>query len=219
MAFTQGGRGLTRMGIAAAFIAATMGIAHAQYVSPASYAATPGQGTAQGGVYNYFDDTSSQLTDGVLGVNDWTADLGNGPAYEWVAWRTVEPTVTFTFPAPVTITQVDIDFNRTEANAGIYLPPSVTVAGQNFALTGTEIPDFSRGWVSFPLTTPLTGTSLTLSLTDNDDFRWIFVDEVRFAGATVTEVPEPGVGVTALILAGGLALGVVRARRTGKAQN
>src|SRR5580693_1478272 len=54
---------------------------------PISYTATPGEGTNQGGYYNYFDDTGHQLTNGIYGVNDYSADLGNGPAYEWVGWR------------------------------------------------------------------------------------------------------------------------------------
>ena len=59
--------------------------AHAQTsVVPSSYTATAGEGLAQGGNFNYFDNTGMQLTDGVTGVNDWTANLGNGSAYEWV---------------------------------------------------------------------------------------------------------------------------------------
>ena len=197
----------------ACFVASLMGGgAWAGFVAPASYVATPGQGQAQGGVFNYFDDTGSQLTDSVLGVNDWTANLGNGPAYEWVAWRTVDPTITFTFSAPVTIDQVDIDFNHTEV-AGIYLPPSVTINGEPFVVGANAIPDFSRGWLSFPLAAPFTGTSLTVSLSDADASRWIFVDEFRFQGTAVAAVPEPGIIPTVLAFTGGVALGIVRARR------
>src|ERR1700676_2570618 len=49
---------------------------------PTNYVATPGEGIAQGGYYNYFDDTGHQLTDGIYGVNDFSANLGNGIAYE-----------------------------------------------------------------------------------------------------------------------------------------
>ena len=63
----------------------------AQVVIPTGYTATPGEGQAQGGSYNYFDDTGHQLTDGVFGVNDWTANLGHGNAYEWVGWISVDP--------------------------------------------------------------------------------------------------------------------------------
>ncbi|MFM7696730.1 MAG: hypothetical protein ACKO6G_08675, partial [Vulcanococcus sp.] len=58
--------------------------------SPVNYTATPAEGQAQGGSYNYFDDTGSQLTDDILGYYDWTANLGNGQAYEWVGWRLVD---------------------------------------------------------------------------------------------------------------------------------
>src|SRR5262245_4863952 len=52
--------------------------AHAQFIVPASYTSTPGQGQAEGGSLNYFDDGGVQLTDTILGVNDWQANLGNG---------------------------------------------------------------------------------------------------------------------------------------------
>jgi hypothetical protein len=35
-----------------------------------------------------------KLTDGKTGVNDWTADLGNGPSFEWVGWLSIDPTIT-----------------------------------------------------------------------------------------------------------------------------
>src|SRR5580692_6062496 len=93
---------------------------------PISYTATPGEGIAQGGYYNYFDDTGHQLTDGIYGVNDWSANLGNGIAYEWVGWRVADPTITFQFSTPVTINQVGIDFNKTTSDM-IFLPSSVTI--------------------------------------------------------------------------------------------
>ena len=108
--------------------------AHAQTsVVPSSYTATTGEGLAQGGNFNYFDDRGMQLTDGVTGVNGWTAKMGNGPAYEWVGWKTANPTFTFSFAQNVTIRSVSIGFNRTES-AGIFIPPNVTIGGTAFTL-------------------------------------------------------------------------------------
>ncbi|MFO0960499.1 MAG: hypothetical protein U0800_24205 [Isosphaeraceae bacterium] len=162
------------------------GPARGDILIPTGYTATPGEGTAQGGSYNYFDDTGRQLIDGVLGANAWDANLGNGPAYEWVGWKVANPTITFQFAAPVVVSLVQIGFNRAEG-AGIYLPPTVTIAGTNYLVAGDALADGTRGFLNFNIPN-VTGTSLTITLTDNDANRWIFADEVRFEGRVV---PEP----------------------------
>ena len=175
-------------------------------IVPVSYVATPGEGTNEGGYFNYFDDTGSQLTDGVDGVNDWKADLGNGPAYEWVAWRVTNPVITFTFANPITLDRIGIDFNRDEQPLSqIFLPATVTINGVNFAVNPNAIPDTTRGTVFF--NGSWTGTNVTVTLTDNDPTRWIFVDEVTFDAVSV---PEP----SALpLLTGGFGLFILAAAR------
>ena len=187
--------------------------ARAQFIVPNSYTSTPGQGTAQGGGFNYFDDGGVQLTDNILGVNDFAANLGNGPAQEWVGWLTVDPAMSFNFSAPVNITQVQIGFNRNQGS-GIFLPSTVTINGTPFSLAGTELADNTRGFLNF--NTNFTGTSLGVSLADSSTGRWIFVDEVRFVGAAVTAAPEPGTfALTGIgLLLGG---GAFAARRRRKA--
>jgi hypothetical protein len=172
---------------------------------PTNYTATPGEGIAQGGYYNYFDDTGTQLTDGIYGVNNWSANLGNGIAYEWVGWRVADPVISFQFSAPVTINQVGIDFNRTES-AQIFLPSTVTIDGTDFTVNPNAIPDASRGTLFFDGN--WTGTTLTLNLTDCSTSDWIFVDEVTF---NCFSVPEPSAFG---ILAGALGLLLLRLRRT-----
>ncbi len=180
--------------------------AGAAEIFTASYVATPGEGTAQGGFNNYFDDTGSQLIDSVYGGNDWNADLGNGHSYEWVGWRVANPVITFTFSSPVTISQVGIDFNRNEPDGNlIFLPPTVTIGGTDFSVAPDAIPNATRQTVYFDGS--WTGTTLTVTLTDNDTSHWIFVDEVTFV---CTTVPESS---ALALLIGGFGLAAVCRRR------
>ncbi len=179
---------------------------------PASYTATPGEGIAQGGTFNYFDDTGGQLTDGIYGANDWSADLGNGNAYEWVGWTVANPSITFQFSGPVTISQVGIDFNRNEEAPQIFLPNSVNVGGNGFTVAPNAIPDDSRGTLFF--NGSWTGTTLTINLADANTARWIFVDEITFNGVSV---PEPSVFMLLTVGFGWLAM-QGRGRRMLKAE-
>lgn len=175
----------------------------AQTITPSGYTisgSTPPQGTANGGTYNYFDDGGTQLTDGIRGVNDWTADLGHGNAQEWVAWLTTDPSITFTFSSTVSIQSVKLGLARAELNGGIYLPSSVTIGSQTFSLTGNEFADTTRFDMLFTLSTPFVGNALTLTLSDTNTSRWIFLDEVQF-----TAVPEPN-AAWLVALAGGAGL-------------
>jgi len=162
---------------------------------PTNYTATPGDGIAQGGFFNYFDDTGRQLSDGHYGTNAWSANLGNGPAYQWVGWRGSDPTITFHFSGEVTINQVGIDFNRTESDM-IFLPSTVSIDGTDFTVMPNAIPDATRGTLFFDGL--WSGTSLTICLKDCSPAQWNFVDEFTFGSASV---PEPS---AFLLLAGGL---------------
>jgi hypothetical protein len=173
--------------------------ARAQFVVPTSYTATPG---GVGG-FTYFDDTGSQLTDGIYGVDDYTADLGNGNAYEWVGWTDPNPTITFNFPSSITVQSVLIDFNRNEG-AGIYLPANVTIGGTVFNLNGDEIDFGTRGTLIY--NGSWTGSSLQVDLTANGSYT--FVDEMKFSTAVV---PEPGL-TAAFIGAAALAWATWRRR-------
>ena len=177
--------------LSALVLAAALPVCAQSFIFPTGYSySTPPEGQAQGGAFDYFDDTHNppgqplgQLTDGIKGGNDWAADLGNGNGQEWVAWSQGNPTITFDFASTVSLQSVTIGFNR--GTGGVALPDSVTIGGTVFTLIGTELADNTRGDLTF--SGSWTGNSLDVTLADADT-SFIFVDEVQFLTAAV---PEP----------------------------
>ena len=173
------------------WFAAALG-SRAQSVAPISYAESSAGST---GTFTYFDTTPpSKLTDGVLGVDAWRTDLGNGAADEWVAWTT-DSALTFTFTGSPTVHEVQIGFDRYVGD-NVVLPGSVMINGTNFTIAPDAVPDQTRAFLNFDGT--WTGNTLEVDLTNVGGF--IFVDEVRFS-ETVSAIPEPAAGAALLGLA------------------
>jgi hypothetical protein len=175
--------------LAAWFVAALA--ARAQFITPVSYTENS---TGSTGEFTYFDTTPpSKLTDGVLGADSWQADLGNGPAAEWVGWDNgVIPSLVFTFTGSPTINQVQVGFNRAE-DVSIFLPSAVTINGTVFPVAANAIPNDTRAFLDF--NGPWTGNTITVNLSDIGS-EYAFVDEVQFAGAA--GIPEPQTYATVL---------------------
>lgn len=192
---------LPQLARGAALLAATTVLSWGQFIAPVSYTASPG-GV---GTFTYFDESGSQLTDGIFGVDDWTTDLGNGNAFEWVGWTTPAPSITFTFSGNPTIQTVLIGFNRAEATGAIFLPLTVTIGGVEFVLTGTELVDGTRGFLAF--FGPWTGNTLQIDMTERGPFT--FVDEIQFSALAI---PEPATWT--LLALGSALLSLGRLRRT-----
>lgn len=179
----------------------------AQQISVVDYTATPGEGQAQDGAYNYFDWTGRQLIDGVLGTDDWTADFGNGNAYEWVGWRLANPMISLNLGASYNVTSIRIGLNN-YLSGGVHQPTEVDINGTTYVLTGSEILPGTRGWLTFDL--PLTTSTIDIMMSDANNNRWIFADEIAVYGAS-TAVPEPA--TIALLAAGLVGIGIASRRR------
>ncbi len=161
------------------------------------------------GSYTYYDDTGHQITDGIIGADNWSADLGNGPAYEWVGWSVANPTITFFFNDPVTISTVDIGLNHSESGR-IYIPGQVRIGGTAFSVSPSALDDGKRGFLSF--NGNWSGTTLEIILSDNGgDLTWIFVDEIKFGDTA--PVPEPSTYLAGLSALGMLGLFGWRSRK------
>lgn len=172
-------------------------------IDPVSYDMLNGQT----GTYSYWDRTYNgtgnvnldgspladglgQLTDGVLGADDWTADLGNGNAYEWVGWNSIAPDITFDFGAPVDIASAAFHLNNFTTPGDVALPATVTVSfsndGSTFAnpvtvtTTEAERDDRSVRWITVPANQ--TARYLNVAMTDGRG-PWIFLSEVNFEAA------------------------------------
>ncbi|MCF7998488.1 MAG: hypothetical protein K9L25_05550 [Methylovulum sp.] len=152
-------------------------------ISPKEYTGTQGESSIPlGGTLSYFDDTGNQLTDKIIGKDDFSANLGYGAAHEWVGWITTDPTINFIFDEGTKISQVLIGFNRMES-VGIFLPKKVTINGKVFELKGNEIANVKRGYLKF--NGSFSGSTLNIVLEDGDSQKWIFVDEIQFISPTI----------------------------------
>jgi hypothetical protein len=167
------------------------------------------------GTWCYSDETGNQLTDGLLGVDAWAYNSG----YDYVGWKLVNPTINFFFSSVHNFNSVRMGFLRNE-EAKIFLPLAVTVNGTRFDLTGNEIADKSRGWLTFD------GNWAGQQIDVTADYRrwWLFTDEVEFGSlppVALDEVsdarvtPEPA---SVVLFASGLIAigGIARRRRQSK---
>jgi hypothetical protein len=139
-----------------------------------SYSAPAGET----GMVDFFDDTGSQLTDGILGSDDILVDLGNGTAYEWVGWteQTDPITLSFTLRDDAEIDAVQIGVNHREG-LGIFVPSSVTINGTHFELAADAVPDNHRATLTFD--GPFQGPDVVIAL-QHRGRGWILLDEVSF---------------------------------------
>ncbi len=179
-------------------LAAILGLAAAAqaqiFFTPVSYTATPGEGQAEGGSFNYFDDGGNQLTDGILGGQNWYADLGNGPAQEWVGYFNANPTFTFDLGGIHPLTAIGFHINNNQ-EGGVSLFGS---ASMRFSPDGIEwtLPiayltsvdqqsDTTARFLDIPVDVNARFVEVTF---EDGPMPWQFYSEARFQG---TAVPEP----------------------------
>jgi hypothetical protein len=139
-------------------------------VLPVSYTATAGDRT-------YLDDTGKQLFDTVLGGDLFNAKVTGVAAYEWVGWANKDASLSFEFAQERKFSKVRIGFNHNET-AGILLPKNVVINNQVFPLTGSEVPNLKRGFVTLDVN--FSATTVNIKLERNPSRQWMMVDEIRF---------------------------------------
>ncbi len=139
-------------------------------VLPVSYTATAGDKT-------YLDETGKQLTDTVLGGDLFNAKITGVAAYEWVGWSNKDASLSFEFAQERKFSKVRIGFNHNET-AGILLPKNVVINNQVFPLTGSEVPNLKRGFVTLEVN--FSASTVNIKLERNPSRQWMMVDEIRF---------------------------------------
>ncbi len=132
---------------------------------------------------------TGQLLDGLRGVDDWSANLGGGSAFEWVAWTAQLQVITVEFAKPRNLTFVRLGLNN-KMDGAVSQPPQVEVRVsldavkwsplQTFKLAdGTEpaIPAGKRGDIVLPFALEAARYIEIRFLTPGS---WTFVDEMEF---------------------------------------
>jgi hypothetical protein len=160
-----------------------------------------------------------QLTDGVVGVNEWNADLGAGNAYEWVGWLSWDPEITFDFGTPQDFGRIAIHTNNsttTGVAGGVHIFESVHLTFSNDKVFwGDDLTYYSSGLEPtgfFTRAMDRTARYVRTSLArwpDPNHARWdayhdwLFISEVQFDTDAPASVPEPtSVGLLALATGG-----------------
>ncbi|HEY8994298.1 MAG TPA: hypothetical protein VIM71_06545 [Lacunisphaera sp.] len=165
--------------------------------------------------WGYWDDTGSQLTDGLYNALIPGVNLATPDAYNWVGFAGGTPSVTFNFGASVTINSLALSMaNWTPA--AVYLPNLVVINSSNFAVNPGSYPNMDHVLLSF--NGSWTGNSLTLTLTPAYTGVWTFVDEVTFTKADPTTKPAntvPDASATLPLMAAALS-GLFVARKKSR---
>ena len=176
-------------------------------VQPMSYDMPNGGGVAHGGGWNFWDHTYDgdgdnnvdgawlsnglgQLTDDVVGVDNWQADLGNGIAYEWVGWwNTLDPTITFNFGQEVTFETIAIHVNNNgNGLVGMFWHADLSFSsdGENFGdellytASSDELADPSARFIIIDI--PRTAQYVRVALDHRPGMYWLFISEIQFTG-------------------------------------
>lgn len=206
----------------AAVLGVCAGVANAQFVQPISYSMPNGYGQASGGSFNYWDNTYNgtgstnvdgsplanglgQLTDSIVGVDNWAANLGNGAAYEWVGWVNINPAIIFDYGTAQQISRIDVHVNNLNSG-GVSIFDTVRVG---YSSDGVNFGNYQSITTSAADRADNTARFYALNLLEQGAHRyvrleftrtnqWLFISEIR-------AVPTPG--ALALLPLGVLAMG------------
>lgn len=168
------------------------------------------------GTYAYHDWTGIQIIDGEYGIAPWSADLGNGNAYEWVGWRYDTPiNIDFDFGAVTAIDSINVGSVQDHINDVVL--PSIEILSSDDGMSWVsaayiyvpESSDNNNIYMTYEFDTlGIQAQYVRVQLIHSYNGPWTFVDEVDFFTDSAP-VPEPA---TMFLLGSGL-LGLAGIRR------
>lgn len=190
------------------------------------YTAPPGESAWVDERWDSFSGLG-QLTDGQVGADDWSADLGNGSGYEWVGWASINPIVTLDLGFVHRLDALRLHLNN-YGSGGVGLP-SVSIQSSQDGLFWQLQPNYQQWFRPEDRLDPsarlldysLSGTArhIRFQLFDRPgvynfdnpsaslSYPWIFLSEVQVTGEAI---PEPS---SYVLLVGGLIFVFSRYRR------
>lgn len=189
--------------------------AQAIEIVPVSYSFDQATDT---GSYAYHDWTGNQLTDGEYGIAPWSANLGNGPAYEWLGWTDSMVNIDFVFAGAHLISQIAIGTVQDNV-ADVVIPNAYLFSssdGVNWDFLASSINPESSANNGQHKTLTFNGLNISddyvrVQVAHSYNGPWTFVDEVDFYGENgPAGVPDSG---TTLALLGAGMVGLLGARR------
>ncbi len=149
------------------------------------------------GSYTYHDETGRQLIDGYYGVAPWSANLGNGPAYEWVGWCNDSiVNIDFDFTTAKQVNMIKI--GTTQDNLDDVVIPSFRIYSSNDKTSWSfvkllDIPE-NNAYNNVYYTATFSNLNITsryirVAAVFSSNGPWTFLDEVDFYQDTT--IPEP----------------------------
>ena len=123
----------------------------------------------------YKDHTGSQLTDGVIGTNEWEVKKFNALAYDWVGWGKGQAQTVFEFGEPVEVKRIFIGFHRATSN-GIRIPLTVSINDREYNLDPNSVANNSRKFIEFE--TDIESETIQILMSSSG---FLFIDEIIFA--------------------------------------
>lgn len=150
------------------------------------------------GSFTYHDETGIQLIDGHYGTAPWSANLGNGNAYEWLGWVYDSPVnIDFDLGSQNQVNQISIGSVQDHVNDVVL--PSIELYSSNDGVNWSLFDSMSNPESSlndnqyFTLefdNLQVTAQYFRVSLLHSLNGPWTFVDEVDFYHE-VSAVPVP----------------------------
>lgn len=137
-----------------------------------------------------------QLTDGEVGADEYATNLGNGAAYEWVGWSSIQPEITFDFGEVVELSGTSIHANNS-LDVGLWGNVDISFSddGVSFsdAVSYTTSVDQRADATARFIDVPFNRSAqyVRMNFADGNQ-QWIFLSEIDFYGPGTNE-PGPTV--------------------------